>query len=142
MTNPSCPFPLPPSLSSDLGKVHGYWRNLIRGQASEMPYWDDVKLPDLAALEGRLMLVTAFAQPERFRFEIAGKEITTRYGQEFASRFADEIDINPPLDFFPAQASATVECRAPTYFAGGDYERLLLPLWGEGHVSMLLGVIA
>ncbi|PKP68399.1 MAG: hypothetical protein CVT83_05475 [Alphaproteobacteria bacterium HGW-Alphaproteobacteria-5] len=142
MTNPNCPFPLPQSLSSDLGKVHSYWQGLIRGQASEMPYWDDVKLADLPALEDRLMLVTAFAQPERFRFEIVGKEITARYGHEIASRFADDIDINPPLDFFRAQASATIECRAPTYCKAGKYERLLLPLWGEGHIGVLLGIVA
>ena len=38
------------------------------------------------------------------------------------------------------QSSATVEAAEPTYFHGG-FARLLLPLWGGGYVSMLLGTI-
>jgi hypothetical protein len=46
----------------------------------------------------------------------------------------------------------SVETRAPTYYRhvlGDDgaprqaeeYSRLMLPMWGEGHVGMLLGVV-
>ncbi|MDO8838621.1 MAG: hypothetical protein Q7V31_06790 [Parvibaculum sp.] len=135
------PFALPATLEPDLAAVHAYWRGLIRGEASDMPYWDDVKLSDLPALADRLTLATAFAKPERFRFEIVGKEISARYGKDFAGRFADEIDINAPLDFFRSQASVTVESGAPTYFRASDYARLLLPLWGDGHISMVLAAV-
>ncbi|MEX1153867.1 hypothetical protein [Parvibaculum sp.] len=141
MTNSAIPYALPPKLEPDLADVHAYWQRLIRGQASNMPYWDDVTFSDLPALADRLMLATAFAKPERFRFEIVGKEISAHYGREFNGRFADEVDVNPPLDFFRSQASVTVESGAPTYFRSNDYARLLLPLWGEGHISMVLGAV-
>ena len=43
------------------------------------------------------------------------------------------------LAFFTAQASATVESAEPTYYHDG-VARLLLPMWGDGHVAMLLGI--
>ncbi len=141
MTNPTIPYTVPEALESDLAEVHAYWRKLIRGQASDMPYWDDVKLSDLPALADRLMLVTAFAKPERFRFEMVGKEIAAQYGRDVNGRFADEVDVKAPLDFFRSQASVTVESGKPSYFRSAAYARLLLPLWGEGHVSMLLGAV-
>jgi hypothetical protein len=146
MTNPaSAPvsvYVLPPRLEADLARVHAYWNGLIRGQASNMPYWDDVKPADLPGLEGRLILATAFMRPERFRFDIVGDDVCARYGMALAGSFADEIDTHAPLHFFRSQASATVEGRAPTCYRTGDYGRLLLPLWGDGHVNMLLGAVA
>jgi hypothetical protein len=37
-----------------------------------------------------------------------------------------------------------VEARAPTYYrdAEGPSSRLLLPMWGDGRISMLLGAVA
>ncbi|MGB3809358.1 MAG: hypothetical protein WA943_04630 [Parvibaculum sp.] len=142
MTNAASAYILPPHLEDDLAKVHAYWKGLIRGQASDMPYWDDVKLTDLPGLEGRLMLVAAFTRPERFRFDIVGRDVSARYGKALAGSFADEIDTHDPLHFFQSQASATVEGHAPTYYRTSDYSRLLLPLWGDGHISMLLGAVA
>lgn len=142
MTNTASAYVLPPHLEDELAKVHAYWKGLIRGQASDMPYWDDVKLTALPGLEGRLMLVTAFTRPERFRFDIVGRDVSARYGKALAGSFADEIDTHDPLNFFQSQASATVEGHAPTYYRTSDYSRLLLPLWGDGHISMLLGAVA
>lgn len=138
MTNASLPYALPEKLDPGLAETLAYWRGLIRGQASSMPYWDDVKLPDLQPRADRVMLVAAFERPERFRFEIVGGSVASRYGEELQGRFADETDIRPPLEFFRAQASVTVEGRAPTHYAGNGYARLLLPLWGDGHIGMLL----
>lgn len=136
------PYALPSTLDADLAEVHAYWRGLIRGKASDMPYWDDVKLSALPALADRLVLVAAFTKPERFRFEIVGKAISASYEAGLAGRFVDEVDVKPPLNFFRAQASATVESRAPTYYRAKDYTRLVLPLWGDGEISMLLGAVA
>jgi hypothetical protein len=85
------------------------------------------------------MLVDVFSRPARFRFAIVGERIRALFGADLAGRFAEEIAAGPPFDYFLAQCSATVEARAPTYYHGKSYARILLPLWGEGHIHMLLG---
>ena len=87
------------------------------------------------------MLVDVFKQPQRFRLNTVGKEIRDWYGADIVGKFVDEIDAKAPLEYFTAQASATVEAAEPTYYHDG-FARLLLPLWGNGYVSMLLGTIA
>lgn len=142
MTHSTVPYALPKTIEAELAEVRTYWRSLIRGQASDMPYWDDVKLSALPKLEDRLMLIGASEKPERFRFEIVGKDITRRYGKDVTGKFADEIEPNTPLDYIRAQSSATVEARAPTYYKHTAYARLLLPMWGNGRIGMLLGAMA
>jgi len=142
MTDTNKPFPLPDTLPAIFSDVYDYWHGLIRGKASNMPYWDDVNLADLPSAAGHLMLMTAFAKPERIRIETVGKEISSWYGREIDGSFADEIDPKPPLDFLLSQASATIESGAPGFYQNASTMRLLLPLWGDGHISMLLGVIA
>jgi hypothetical protein len=140
MTKMSHPFALPASLSSDLGRVRDYWEGLKRAE-NQVPFWDDVSLSALPGFEGRLMLVDVFKQPQRFRLNTVGKEIRDWYGADVVGKFADEIDAKGPLEYFAAQASATVEATEPTFYHGG-FVRLLLPLWGDGYVSMLLGTVA
>lgn len=140
MTKMPHPFALPTSLSSDLGRVHDYWNSLKRGE-NAVPFSDDVKLSALPEFEGRLMLVDVFEQPQRFRLNIVGNNIRDWFGADLAGKFVDELAAKGPLAFFTAQASATVEAAAPTYYHEG-FARLLLPLWGGGYVSMLLGTIA
>ena len=41
----------------------------------------------------------------------------------------------------PRLVNVTVEARAPTCYAGDGGIRLLLPLWGDGRVSLLLGAV-
>ena len=142
MTDSNTPFPLPDTLPAMLSDVYHYWQGLIRGKASNMPYWDDVNLSDLPSATGHLMLMTAFAKPERIRLDTVGKEISSRYGREITGSFADEIDPKPPVDFLLSQASATIEGGAPSFYRSGSTVRLLLPLWGDGHISMLLGIVA
>ncbi len=142
MTDTLPAFALPGTLPPALAEVRSYWEGLVRGKASNMPYWDDVNLSDIAAGTSSLILVGVFEKPERFRFDIVGDTISTRYGGELQGRFADEIDIRKPFEFFRAQASVTVEGRGPTFYAGADYSRLVLPLWGEGHVGMLLCAVS
>jgi len=138
------PFATPAHLPPDLARVQAYWRGLLRGEA-KIPFWDDAKLSDLPDLTDRLFLVDAFQGPERFRFAEVGARVG---GREFGGRFLDETDLPWPFEFLRAQCSATVECAAPTCFrfedpaaSGWPYWRLLLPMWGDGHVSMLLGVV-
>lgn len=137
----STPYALPATLEPDLAEVRAYWQSLIRGQASDMPYWDDVKLSALPKLEGQLMLIEVFEKPERFRLDILGKGLVKQYGSDATGKFADEIEPSAPFDFLRAQASATVEGRAPTYAKQGGQARLLLPLWGDGRISMILGAV-
>jgi hypothetical protein len=64
----------------------------------------------------------------------------------------DEIESHHPLQYLNSQYSATVEKRAPSHYrhrpaktrvrAAGDYSRLFLPMWGNGHIGMLLGAVA
>jgi len=94
-------------------------------------------------------VIDVFAMPERFRFAIVGDEVSSTTGQMLAGRFADEVEPHYVLDYFRAQASATVESRAPSFYRqeavkpseGRGYSRLLLPMWRDGHVNMLLGAV-
>lgn len=137
------PFDVPARLPPDVARVQAYWRGLLRGGAT-MPFWDDAKLSDLPDLKGRLFLIDVFQSPERFRFATVGHEIG---GVELEGRFLDETDLRPPFEFLRAQASVAVETAEPTFFhvqgADGDQPRgrLILPMWGDGRTSMLLGVV-
>jgi hypothetical protein len=139
MTKPPHPFALPARLSPDLGRVRDYWDSLRRGE-NRLPFWDDVKPSALPGRADRLMLVDVFEKPQRFRFGTVGKDIRNDYGADIVGKFVDEIEAKGPLQYFLAQASATVEAAEPTYYHDG-FARLLLPLWGGGHVAMLLGII-
>ena len=140
MTQIPHPFALPARLSSDLGRVRDYWSSLKRGE-NAVPFSDDVKLSELPGFEGRLLLADVFEKPQRFRLNIIGDNIRDWVGADMAGKFTDEFEAKGPLMFFAAQASVTVEAAAPTYYHD-DFARLLLPLWGGGYVSMLLGAIA
>jgi hypothetical protein len=139
------PFAVPTHLSPDLERVRAYWRGLLRGGA-ETPFWDDAKLSDLPDLTDRLLLIDVFQKPERFRLGSVGKDLG---GEALAGCFLDETALGPPLEFLRAQSSATVECAAPTWFRfeGEDsgpastYSRLLLPMWGDGRISMILAAV-
>ena len=138
------PYAVPAHLPADLVRVRAYWSGLLRGNA-EMPFWDDVKLTDLPDLVDTLFLIDVFGAPERFRFNSVGKGIS---GGAEPGRFLDEIELTGPLAFLRSQCSATVESAATT-FLGQEvrlpgthaYARLLLPMWGDGRVSMLLGAV-
>jgi hypothetical protein len=144
MTNEGGAFVLPERLEPDLERVHAYWKDLKRGD-NDIPFWDDVKFSMQARLAREVMVIQAFKNPLRFRFDLVGDDLTRRYGAALAGRFTDEVDLHPPVDKLTGQCRATVERRAPTYFqhlAPDDdtrYSRLVLPLWGSGHIEMLIG---
>jgi len=106
-----------------------------------MPFADDVALSALPGAEGRLVLVDVFEKPQRFRLAIVGQDIRDWFAADMVGVFTDELAAKGPLKFFAAQASATVEAAAPTYYHDG-FARLLLPLWGGGSISHLLGAVA
>lgn len=125
-------------LSPKLTKVEAYWRSLIRG-ANNLPFWDDFVPAALSEVGGDLLLLDVFAKPTRLRFDsIVGPEIERRYGEAVRDRFSDEIELRTPFEYLNAQASATLESGKPTLHRGSSYVRLLLPMWGDGRISMLL----
>lgn len=140
------PYPLPQQLSRDLSQVFNYWSNLRRA-GNSIPFWDDLNLSALPGLTERLFLLDVFEKPERFRFNLVGKVLSERAGESPAGHFADSIKPRAPFGFVLSQASATVEACAPTFYqhrpqeAGPGFSRILLPMWGDGHVGMLLGAI-
>ena len=135
------PFPVPRRLAADLARVEAYWRGLLRGGA-DMPFADDLSPADLGNLAPRLFVIDVFDSPERFRFAIVGEALTGGLG----GLFLDETALSGPFEFLRAQASATTEAAAPTFFhheaERAAYGRLLLPLWGEGRIATLLGAVA
>lgn len=135
------PFPLPDTLKAGLARVHACWEGLKRAD-NAMPFWDDIKLSSLPDLADQLLLIDVFAMPERFRFNTLGAGLSQRYGEVVKSKFLDELSLRDPFGYLRAQCSATVEARAPTYYeASSGYSRLLLPMWGDGHIGMLLGAV-
>lgn len=134
------PFSIPQDLPPDLARVLAYWRGLLRGEA-EMPFADDLNLAHLPDLTPRLFLIDVFERPMRFRVGKAGAGLGLGDAE---GRFLDEARFAEPFAFLPSQCAAAVEAAAPTYFAdqgGRASSRLVLPLWGEGRVSTLLGAV-
>ena len=140
MDKSSHPFPLPDTLPRDLAAVHAYWRGLRRG-GNEMPFSDDLDPAALSKEAGQVLLLDVFDKPERFRFTHLAGGLLLAQETALSGTFIDEVDLKAPLGFLRAQASATVEARAPTCYAGDGGIRLLLPLWGDGRVSLLLGAV-
>jgi hypothetical protein len=136
------PYSLPTvGLSGNLASVYSHWNALLRG-AANIPFSDDVSLSGLTDLADRILLIDVFEWPERFRFSQIGRQLDS---QSFVGEFIDEVIPKWPFEFLRSQCSATVEAAAPSYYRQDGstkaYARLLLPLWGEGRVNMLLGVI-
>jgi hypothetical protein len=145
------PYSVPRKLPAALARLRAYWEGLKRGDAS-MPFWDDVEPAALPDLAGQLMLIKAFERPRRFQFSMIGKDIQERYDGDLMGAFSDEIELRYPFEYFNSQCFATVETRAATLYRhvladadalrqAQEYSRLLLPMWGEGHVGMLLGAV-
>lgn len=109
-----------------------------------MPFWDDLVLGDMGDLQGDAFTLEVFDKPERFRFGLMGKDLEACCVGEVEGLFLGEDRLSEPFGFLLSQASATVESAAPTlYRSEGEmpYARLLLPMWGEGRVGLLLGVV-
>ncbi|MDQ0464376.1 hypothetical protein QO010_002157 [Caulobacter ginsengisoli] len=136
------PFAAPRTLPSQLERARAYWQGLLRGGA-DIPFWDDLQLTDLGDLVRDSFTLDAFELPLRFRFAQVGEGLKQSGGADLEGVFLDEAQLSTPFEFLLSQASATVEGRCPTlHKVPGAYSRLLLPMWGEGRVGLLLGVVA
>jgi hypothetical protein len=136
------PFPLPDRLDAKLQPVVTLWENLKRGE-SAMPFGDDLGMPALSKLPGNPFLLSVFPAPERYRFEFICDNLR---GDVTTGTFIDEMSPNLNFSYLRAQSSATVEAAAPTLlhliqWSGYSFSRVLLPMWGNGQVTMLLGAI-
>ena len=145
------PYSFPEKVEPNLAVVRAYWESLKRA-GNEMPFWDDVKPSSLPDLAGSLLLFDVFERPERYRFSFIGRDLLDWYGKQISNEFVDEVELRDPFDYLISQCSATVEGCLPTYYrnvaasnpknlASKSFARILLPLWGEGHIRMLLGAI-
>ena len=140
------PYPLPHEMRPNLLRVWSYWESLKRA-GNEMPFWDDLKLSALPDLSDSLLLVDVFASPERFRFNTIGKSFVAADDPSLTGKFADEVALRGPLEYLRSQCSATVEGKMPTFYRhdglpdAPEFSRLLLPMWGDGHIGMLLGAL-
>ncbi|HWA63075.1 MAG TPA: hypothetical protein VG939_16970 [Caulobacteraceae bacterium] len=137
------PFAISGPIAGRLDAVLAWWQDLRRGSA-EVPFADDIVMPDFERLCPRMFLLEVFAKPERFRLAIAEVGLSDADRDRVLGRFLDEVDLPAPFEMLRAQASATVECMHPTihvHEGDGAYQRLLLPAWGEGEVRLLLGAV-
>jgi len=89
MTREEETFLLPDRLEPDLERVKAYWDGLKRGE-NNVPFWDDVKFSPLEQLCRDAMMIEAFENPLRFRFDLVGEDVTQRYGAAIAGRFTDD----------------------------------------------------
>ncbi len=108
-----------------------------------MPYGDDLEFSALSKLPGRPFLLKVFTPPERFRFEFLNEGLQAAAAP---GKFIDETASNTDFGFLRAQSSATLEAAEPTLLSltdssGRSFSRLLLPLWGNGQISLLLGAV-
>jgi hypothetical protein len=151
MTQLAAPYAVPTNIGPRLTRVLAYWESLKRAENS-MPFWDDVKPSSLPDLAEDLLMIDVFEKPQRHRMSNVGRRLTDAYGAQVAGTFVDEMETKSPFDYLLSQCAATVEARAPTCYrhapqkpetsrSAGRYSRLLLPLWGDGHVGMLLGAV-
>jgi hypothetical protein len=148
MVHASQPFAVTHPVAASLDAVLSYWQDLRRGEAS-IPFWDDLRLADAKATGAEVFLVDVFATPERFRFAEIDMALDAGARDAVLGRFIDEVALPHGFEMLRAQCAATVEGARATVYShepaeAGErgYERLLLPLWGEGQVHMLLGALA
>ena len=140
-TVPDQPFGLPGLLTAQLADLYSSWSSLRRGSA-RIPFSDDLAPSEVGKLVETIAFLRVFQKPQRFLFDFVGTQVATALGGELDDLFADELgQPAAPLNYFVAQCSATIEAGTPTYYSHSqnpEYQRLLLPLWGDGHVNAIL----
>ena len=131
-------YPLP-GMEPPLAALYEYWNSLKRGSWRIMPFWDDVKLPDLGPVQANVVLFDVMEG--RFRFAEVGGAVDGYVGAELEGKFLDEATSTGALAGLLDQCKATVADSAPTYAKSDGYARLLLPMWGNGTIQMLIGAV-
>lgn len=140
----SNPFPVPDHLGGNLRPVLAYWAGLKRG-ANTVPFSDDLDFRAIPVSAHGLFLLTVFVLPERFRLDHLGEDL--KEGDMKTGMFLDETPLRGCFSYLRTQSTATVEAAAPTfclYRADGPdvgFSRLLLPMWGNGQISTIIGAI-
>lgn len=144
------PFAVPRTISPNLSRVRDYWASLKRG-GNDIPFSDDLRLAALPDLASELLLLDVFALPQRFRLNLVGEGWRGENGTDVVGRFLDEIRPPPHFEFLQSQSAATIESGKPTWYGPrvtsrgvaktSAYGRLLLPMWCDGRINMILGVI-
>jgi len=137
------PYSVPRALPPRLDRARAYWRSLIR-RAAPMPFWDDLSPADMGNLADDIFTLEVFDKPERFRFALVGEGLEASGVRDLEGAFLGEGPLTSPFDLLLSQASATVEAGRPTLYRSASptrYARLLLPMWGDGRIGLLLGVL-
>jgi hypothetical protein len=144
---PHRPYRLPDLLREEEIGILTYWNRLKRGNA-DIPFADDVRLSEMERFADGVFLIHVFERPLRLRFEIVGGDIKGSYGGDLAGVFADELPVRCPLNYLLSQCHATIEARAPSFYENAPNEaglegfrRLVVPLWADGHIAALLGLV-
>ena len=135
-------YALPDQLAPDLTAVLNYWQGLRRGENS-MPFADDIDLAAVACVPQRGLLLEVFERtPFASGSTMRDKSCAAASVSRSRASSQDEIPSKSPLEELTAQASATVAGGVPTHYSDpSGSSRLLLPTWGEGHMSLLLGLV-
>ncbi|MGJ4943076.1 hypothetical protein ACQR1W_21030 [Bradyrhizobium sp. HKCCYLS1011] len=134
------PLPVPDHLDDRLQAAVALWQGLKRAENS-MPFADDLAQSAVGRLH-KAFLLKVFTKPERFRFEF----VSAGLPEAAVGKFADETTPDAAFGYLRAQASVTVEAGEPTLLrltetSSRELSRLLLPLWENGEVALLLGVV-
>ena len=131
-----------------LRAVFAYWQDKCAGRA--MPSRADIDPAELKPYLPNIALIDVEDDPPRYRYRLAGTELTKILDRELRGRYVDEM----PLlyrRFALAAYDKLLRERAPTYsridtfvpfLFNVRYERLLLPLAQDGErVNMVMAAI-
>jgi hypothetical protein len=134
-------YALPDSLPAPLAAALEGWRQAKRAE-NDLPFADDVDLDQLGS-PTLSAIVHVFYNPLRLRLDQVSAALDTRYGRPLNGRFLDEFASRSPFESSEAQCEAAIHARAPTFFIGADeLGRLVLPYWGDGHVRLMVMIVA
>jgi hypothetical protein len=133
--------------------IYGYWQS--KRTPGRLPGRAEIDPTALRGLLPRIALIDVLAQPDgpAFRFRLAGTELVQRGGQDPTGRRFDEIYRGEYLEQVQAVYREVVDAGAPRLIHRVyplvpereylRYERLLLPLAGDGvRVDMVLLLVA
>lgn len=126
---------------------------LSKCQENRLPSRADFSDLELRPWFGNLLLVDVIENGRRYRFRLMGTSLVDAACRELTGKFFDEVDTSgyePDVldDYKSVVRSAAPLCKTRRYSPAPhtfmdhwrSYERLLLPLAGDGHqIDMILG---
>ena len=133
-------FPVPATPPTPFASALAGWVGSRRSE-NPLPFADDIDMDRLGTPPASAV-VQVFYNPLRLLLDRVSPVLEKIFGRALAGRFADEFASRAPFESFEAQCEETIHTRAPTYFECSDGRvRLVLPYWGDGHVSMLVAIV-